>query len=132
MCLRMMRVRRPVRTIIVSCLIAPRTPSLARPPSALHGLLVALGYKLVEDAWKEFGRLTYMQDDDADRDHIKNLARALRSSGWRPDARKLRTLHHSVSGDEIELEPGGSEVTGHFLHYVKPAPSKVARSRKSR
>jgi hypothetical protein len=92
------------------------------PDRTRHDLLVAFGYKLVEDAWKEFGRLTYMHDDDADRDHIKNLARAPRSSGWRPDARKLRTLHHSASGDEIELEPGGSGVRGHFLHYIKSWP----------
>jgi len=82
-------------------------------------LLVAEGYKLVEDAWDALGRRTYLHDDDADRDYIKGLSRLLQSAGWRADSRKLRTLHHPGSDHEIELEPGGSEVTGHFLHHMR-------------
>jgi hypothetical protein len=96
--------------------------------SLTNELLVAEGYKLVEDAWKDFGRRTYLHDDDADRDYIKALARRPQSAGWQTDTRKLRTFLHPGSNHEIELEPGGSEATGHFLHHMKPKPSKVRRS----
>jgi hypothetical protein len=36
------------------------------------------------------------------------------------DDRKLRTLHHGRTRHEIELEPGGAGVAGHFLHHLKP------------
>lgn len=85
-----------------------------------HELLVEKGYKLIEDAWKDFGRRTYLHDEDAGRDHIKTLASSLQHAGWQVDFRKLRSFQHSVSYQEIELEPGGSEVTGHFLHHMKP------------
>jgi hypothetical protein len=88
--------------------------------SATHEVLTAEGYKLVEDAWKEFGRRTYLHDDDADRDYIKGLARSLQSAGWRQYPRKMRAFLHPASQHEIEVEPGGSEVTGHFLHHMKP------------
>jgi hypothetical protein len=88
--------------------------------SETHELLLAEGYKLVEDAWKEFGRRTYLHDDDANRDYIKGLARSLQSAGWQIYPRKVRAFHHPGSHHEIELEPGGSEVTGHFLHHMKP------------
>jgi len=74
--------------------------------SQTHELLVAEGYKIIDDAWKEFGRRTYLHDDDANRDYIKALARLLQSAGWQTDPRKLRTFHHPSSHHEIELEPG--------------------------
>jgi hypothetical protein len=76
-----------------------------------HDLLVAEGYRLVEDAWDEFGRRTYLHDDDANRDHVKGLARLLKSAGWQTDSRKLRTFRHPGSDHEI---------TGHFLHHMRP------------
>jgi hypothetical protein len=92
--------------------------------SGPQDLLLSEGYKLVEDAWDEFGRRTYVHEDDADRDYVKRLSRLLQSTGWQTDSRKLRTLHHPSSGDEIELEPGGSEVTGHFLHHMRPSAAE--------
>jgi hypothetical protein len=76
---------------------------------------------VAEDAWEEFGRRTFLHDDDADRDYIKALARRLQSAGWQTDSRKLRTFGHPGSRHEIELEPGGSEATGHFLHHMRPS-----------
>jgi hypothetical protein len=62
-----------------------------------HDLLLGEGYKLVEDAWDEFGRRTYVHDDDADREYIKRLLRLLASTGWKADSRKLRTFRHPGS-----------------------------------
>jgi hypothetical protein len=87
-----------------------------------HEVLVQEGYKLVEDAWEECGRRTYLHDEDASREHINALASLLRSAGWQTESRKLRAFRHAGSQYEIELEPGGSAVTGHFLHCMKPMP----------
>jgi hypothetical protein len=100
--------------------------------SQSHDLLVAEGYRLVEDAWDEFGRRTYLHEDDANRDYIKGLGRLLQSAGWQSDSRKLRTFHHPGSDHEIELEPGGSEVTGHFLHHMRPKQSGICGRHASR
>jgi hypothetical protein len=88
----------------------------------IHELLVSHGYKLIDDAWDEYGRLTYLHDDDADRAYLKELAQKLGASGWERAKSKLRTFHHPASQYEIELEPGGSETTGHFLHFMRPQP----------
>jgi hypothetical protein len=82
-------------------------------------LLIAEGYKLVEDAWDEFGRYTYLHDDDADRNYLKALAATLKRANWQQDSRKLRTFRHPNCSYEIEVEPGGSEVSGHFVHLMK-------------
>jgi hypothetical protein len=90
--------------------------------SATHDLLVSQGYKLIEDAWVEHGRLTYTHDDDSTRMYVGNLARVLKSAGWDTDPGKTRAFRHSADRQEIELEPGGAEVTGHFLHHMKGRP----------
>jgi hypothetical protein len=84
-----------------------------------HNSLLPEGYKLVEDAWVNRGRRTYVHDEDASGALIRRLARVLGSHGWEMDIDRLRSLRHSVSGDMIELEPGGSDTTGHFLHHMK-------------
>ena len=81
-------------------------------------LLIAQGYKLIEDAWEQSGRLTYLHDEDADRNFIKRLATHLRPAGWQTNFGKLRSLCHATQ-HELELEPGGAEVKGHFLHLIK-------------
>lgn len=86
--------------------------------SQTHELLVGEGYKLVEDAWEEFCRKTYQHDEDCNRPYLQSLSKLLRSAGWQTDFRKLRTFRYPGLQHEIELEPGGSEVTGHFLHYM--------------
>jgi hypothetical protein len=86
---------------------------------SIDELVHPIGYRLVEDAWIVHGRLTYVHDDDASNNNIKNLLEMLRPAGWIRDLTKLRAFRHAVTGNEIELEPGGSEVTGHFLHYMR-------------
>ena len=51
--------------------------------------------------------------------HIKGLARTLERVGWEPDKAKLRSYRHSGFDEIIEVEPGGSDTTGHFLHHMK-------------
>jgi hypothetical protein len=87
--------------------------------SPIHDLLLVEGYRLIEDAWSEHGRRTYIHDDDASPAFVRMLAAKLRSVGWDIDRNNLRTLRHSVSGEIIELEPGGPDTSGHFLHHMK-------------
>jgi len=84
----------------------------------MHDLLFAQGYRLVEDALSTEGRVTYVHDDDADRGHLADLERGLGCVGWSRSNVKLRSFTN-VTGDEIEIEPGGANTTGHFLHHTK-------------
>lgn len=85
----------------------------------IEDLLYAHGYRLAEDAWSSQGRKTYVHDDDADQHHLANLTKTLGSDGWTKSHDKLRTFSKDGSREEIEIEPGGSGVNGHFLHYMK-------------
>lgn len=88
----------------------------------LHDLLVAHGYRLAEDAWSTDGRVTYIHDDDADQAFLAELAKNLGNVGWKKNPDKLRSFTNDAC-NEIEVEPGGSDVSGHFLHYLKTASS---------
>jgi hypothetical protein len=90
----------------------------------LHDLLFAHGYRLVDDAWRTQGRVTYIHDDDADRGHLADLAKVLGSVGWNKNRDKLRSFMNNAA-EEIEIEPGGADTTGHFLHYMKAATALV-------
>jgi hypothetical protein len=84
-----------------------------------HVLLIQQGYKLIDDAWTANRRLTYGHNDDANREFITNLAKVLQSAGWHPHPTYLRAFCHQMVADGIiEIEPGGSETSGHFLHYM--------------
>jgi hypothetical protein len=84
----------------------------------LEETLFYCGYRLVEDAWESEGRRTYIHDDEASRTHLADLRQALAKLGWLPHPSKLRSYLNQV-GDELEIEPGGAETSGHFLHHVK-------------
>jgi hypothetical protein len=84
-----------------------------------HRVLTAQGYRLVDDAWETRGRRTYLHEEDATRGHIMGLAGTLRRVGWETDKNKLRSFRHRVADEIIEVEPGGAETTGHFLHHMK-------------
>lgn len=86
-----------------------------------HDFLTAQGYKLIDDAWEAHKRMTYLHDDDATRAYLAQLALSLRYDGWQLDRTKLRTFCHRQTSEIIELEPGGSETTGHFLHHIGKA-----------
>ena len=90
---------------------------------AMHETFVSLGYKLIDDAWRAHGRLTYIHDDDADRQYLGSLGRTIRVAGWVSSPDQLRTFRHPTTNEIIEIEPGGSETNGHFLHLMKPNQS---------
>jgi hypothetical protein len=87
---------------------------------ATHDLLSSQDYELVEDAWEEHGRRTYLHEEDATRGYIAALAKQLRTLGWETDRGKLRSFHHPTTEEIIELEPGGADTPGHLLHHMKP------------
>jgi hypothetical protein len=92
---------------------------------SIHDVLVAKGYKLVDDAWTEFGRRTYIHEDDARRAHIRDLTAALRARGWETDTKRLRAFRRP--GELIEVEPGGADTSGHFLHQMRERPGVAPR-----
>jgi hypothetical protein len=94
---------------------------------SFHEVLVSHGYKIVEDAWEKDGRRTYVHDEDATRAHLASLARMLRTVGWDRDPDKVRGFRHATSRQVIELEPGGSETTGHIS--ARPLNPNAHRSR---
>jgi hypothetical protein len=86
---------------------------------SVHNLIVSEGYQLVEDAWETNGRRTYLHEEGADRAFLKKLERTLRSSECKADRNKLRAFGHPGSGEVIEIEPSGSDTSGHYLHHMK-------------
>jgi hypothetical protein len=84
-----------------------------------HKLLISLGYKVAEDSWDTNGRVTYIHGDDADRAHVSKLRQSLQKAGWQTDYSKLWAFQHTQTAEIIEIEPGGSEMSGHFLHRMK-------------
>jgi hypothetical protein len=89
--------------------------------TSTHELLIRLGYKLVDDASNSDGRLTYNHNDDATREFIiVSLAKDLRSIGWETHPEVLRAFRHiESSGEVIQIEPGGADTAGHFLHHMR-------------
>jgi hypothetical protein len=85
----------------------------------MHEILLSHGYKPVDDAWAVHGRRTYVHDDNADREFLANLERTIRVAGWVCSRDRLRTFRHLTTAEIIEIEPGGSDTSGHFLHYMK-------------
>jgi hypothetical protein len=84
----------------------------------VRDVLIHCGYKLVDEAWEKHSRCTYLHDENADRAFFHMLQRELKPLGWRLDSSKLRTLVSESSRLLIEIEPGGSETSGHFLHLL--------------
>ena len=87
--------------------------------SSLHDLLTAHGYKLIDDSWSFYGRRTYDHNDQATREFISGLEKQLRSLGWERHPTILRAFRHPDTGEVIEVEPGGADTGGHFLHHMK-------------
>ena len=84
----------------------------------IHDLLVNLGYSLVDDAWSQYGRRSYIHDSDFTRSQFICLRRMLRQLGWSIDQTTLRSFINSGTGEMIEMEPGGPDTTGHFVHHM--------------
>lgn len=85
----------------------------------IDNVLSDLGYRLIEDAWASDGRKSFVHDDEADRAHVVQVTKSLASTGWHKNPTKLRSLINDAGGEEIEIESGGADVSGHFLHLIK-------------
>jgi hypothetical protein len=94
-----------------------RSTSSASLAAAFHGL----GYRPEDDAWELDGRRTYSHEDDATRDYLSALRGRLGGHGWHRDTHALRTFRHEATGEVIEIEPAGSDCSGHYLHHMKAA-----------
>ena len=84
----------------------------------LDETLQILGYRPEDDSWDTDGRLTFSHDDNATRAYLTTLRGILGRQGWYRDPAALRTFLHD-SGRVIEIEPGGSDCDGHYLHIIK-------------
>lgn len=87
----------------------------------LETTLLILGYRPEDDSWDVDGRRTYLHEDDATRAYLTTLRGILARQGWHQDEHALRTYRHESSEEVIEIEPGGSDCTGHYLHHMKTA-----------
>jgi hypothetical protein len=81
-------------------------------------LLIANGYRLVEDPFNEHGHLTYIRDDNADRPFHPALSHALRYAGWQADNAVPPVYRLPSAGLMIEIEPGGADIARHYLHLT--------------
>jgi hypothetical protein len=84
--------------------------------------LMILGYRPEDDSWETDGRRTYSHDDDATRAFLTTLCGILARQGWQCSPHELRTFRHQMTGQVIEIEPGGADCTGHYLHRMKAPP----------
>jgi hypothetical protein len=96
-------------------------------------LLVANGYRLV--ACNEHGR-TYMHDDNADGSFLLALSCSLRYAGWQANDAVPPVYRLPSAGLMIEIEPGGADTAGHYLHLIdirgerdRPGPVRAAFDR---
>jgi hypothetical protein len=46
----------------------------------------------------------------------------LQVAEWQLHKTELRAFTNSTSGELIEVEPGGADTNGHFLHHVSALP----------
>jgi len=80
-------------------------------------VLGELGYRLVDDDPSN-GRKTYLSDENADRQYLNDIQTTLTKYGWVRDEHRLRCFGCAATGEFIEIEPGGSEVSGHLLYRL--------------
>jgi hypothetical protein len=62
---------------------------------------------------------TFLSDEDADRNFLRELENTLLSHGWKKDLSQMRCFLNIATCEIIEVEPGGAETSGHFLHRLK-------------
>jgi hypothetical protein len=81
-------------------------------------LLYELGYRLAEDAWADEGRKTYVNSEDADREFVNDLRKSLVQHGWEKHETVLRAFRNTKDHETLEIEVGGPDTSGHFLHLM--------------
>lgn len=85
----------------------------------LDDTLFLFGYKPEDNSWDTDGRCTYIHNESADKSLVNTLAGALYRRGWDKHPTKLRTFEHCNTHEIIEIEPGGADASGHYLHIMK-------------
>lgn len=78
-----------------------------------------LGYRLNEDAWKDQGRETFLNSENADYDLMRDLEAVLFGCGFRRHENVLRAFRNDLTGEYLELEIGDPDTSGYFLHHFK-------------
>lgn len=89
----------------------------------LENILNVFCYDLEDDSWAAGGRRSYSNCENATKWFLRTLGVALRKQGYYPHETRLRTFQHFGTSEFIEIEPGGSDTTGHILHHFKAEPS---------
>lgn len=84
-----------------------------------HQVLIQFGYRLADDAWAESGRRTYLFDEAADRALLQDLGVVLAEYGWAKHPTVLRAFTNTNTGELLEVEIGGPDTSGHFVHHLK-------------
>lgn len=87
--------------------------------STLEESLVILGYRPEDDSWDTDGRRTYLHEGNATQARLNTVRRGLESLGWEVVKNRLRTFRDPKTCEIIEIEPGGDDCTGHYLHLMK-------------
>jgi hypothetical protein len=82
-------------------------------------ILFALGYRLIDDSRGKDERLTYLHDENADRPLLLALSHSLRYAGWQTDDAVPPVYRMPGTRFMIEIEPGGADTSGHYLHLIK-------------
>jgi hypothetical protein len=83
----------------------------------LDVILREWGYTLFDDDWIAHGRRTYFHNRDRQESFI-DLERALSEYGWKLHPTILRRLINDDTGDLLELESGGADTSGVFVHHL--------------
>ena len=85
----------------------------------LEDTLTILGYRPEDDSWETDGRVTYCHDDNASVAYVRFLRRILARQGWCKSSEAIRAFRHPETDHLIEIEPGGADCTGHYLHLMR-------------
>jgi hypothetical protein len=93
----------------------------------LEEMLALLGYKPEDDSWDTDGRRTYVNDDDLTHAFFTQLMNGLLHEGWQragangvfADGKSSNLWIFRKDNEIIEMEPGGADATGHYLHLMK-------------
>lgn len=80
--------------------------------------LRALGYRIADEAWSTLGRCSFSHDEDATPAFLAALRASLARLGWKKHEAALRTFIDGAGG-LIEIEPGGADCSGHYLHVMR-------------
>lgn len=112
-----------MRDLVAELRNVPFDYATSEPASsaAVRKVVHNIGYRLVEDAWRENGRRTYQHGDNANAAYMRSLAEVLEALHWHcagGAGRRLLSFTHITTGEMIEIEPGGAGLSGHYLHHM--------------